>query len=373
MSISGNLKTMAPSDLLQWLSLARKTGTLIVRSGATEKRIFFQEGRIISSASNDPREHLGQFLMSHGFLSEAELKKAMEVQQQSKILIGKILVMINVIEQEDLIRLMRLKAEEGIYEVFLWQEGDFRFIDDELPSMEMVPLQIDVAGIIMEGSRRIDEWSRIREVIPDSLAVPVIERPVDLSLLSEAERTIVRAINAQRTIGEIVLESRSSPFTVSKTVYELMKDGSVRLEQKVEPERTPADHFIEADGEVAALVARAQLALQRSEYEKALRLLKAAQNLEPDNARVRAALRGAETLIVSELKKEGIAESKVPKVAKSFEEISTMNFSPNEGFILSRINGVWNIDSIIKISPMRHGDALLIFHKLYRDGVIELT
>src|ERR1051325_10908318 len=112
MGVSGNLKTMLPGDLLQWLSLGQKTGTLIVAKKGIEKKIFFQRGRVISSASNDPREYLGQFLMSHGYITEPELMKAMEVQQQSRILLGKILVMIDVISEEDLLRLMRLKAEE---------------------------------------------------------------------------------------------------------------------------------------------------------------------------------------------------------------------------------------------------------------------
>src|SRR5881227_631282 len=86
MGVSGNLKTMLPGDLMQWLSLGQKTGTLVVRSKSVEKKIFFKKGRVISSASNDPRDYLGQFLISHGFLSEQELMKAMEVQQQSGIL-----------------------------------------------------------------------------------------------------------------------------------------------------------------------------------------------------------------------------------------------------------------------------------------------
>src|SRR5512132_1197839 len=150
MAVSGNLKTMLPGDLLQWLSLGQKTGTLVVRNKAVEKKIFFRNGRVISSASNDPREYLGQFLMSHGYLSEVELKKAMEVQQQSRILLGKILVMIEVISEQDLQRFMRLKAEEEIYDIFLWNDGEFYFLDGELPTMEMIPLKVDVTGIIME-------------------------------------------------------------------------------------------------------------------------------------------------------------------------------------------------------------------------------
>src|SRR5437016_828292 len=208
MGVSRNLKTMLPGDLLQWLSLGQKNGTLVVANKSVEKRIFFKGGRVISSASSDPREYLGQFLISHGFISEQELMKAMEVQQQSGILLGKILVMIDVIAEEDLLRLMRLKAEEEIYEIFLWPEGDFQFADDQLPEMDMIPLQVDVTGIIMEGSRRVDEWSRIREVIPNAAMVPIEARTIDVSKLEEVQRTVVKAIDGKRTIAEIELESR---------------------------------------------------------------------------------------------------------------------------------------------------------------------
>ena len=146
---------MLPGDLLQWLSLGQKTGTLVVTNKAVEKKIFFKSGRVISSASNDPREYLGQFLMSHGYISEPELMKGMQVQAESGILLGKILVMIDVIGEEELVRLMRLKAEEEIYDIFLWNDGEFYFLDDELPQQEMIPLQVDVTGIIMEGTRRV--------------------------------------------------------------------------------------------------------------------------------------------------------------------------------------------------------------------------
>ena len=172
MGVAGNLKTMLPGDLLQWLSLGQKTGTLIVTKKAVEKKIFLKRGRVISSASNDPREYLGQFLMSHGYMSEPELMKAMQVQSESNILLGKILVMIDVIDEESLQRLMRRKAEEAIYDIFLWREGEFSFIDDELPTMEMIPLQVDVTGLIMEGTRRVDEWQRIRLIIPNETLVP---------------------------------------------------------------------------------------------------------------------------------------------------------------------------------------------------------
>ncbi len=386
MGLSGNLQTMLPGDLLQWLSLGQKTGTLVITNKRVEKKIFFRRGRVISSASNDPREYLGQFLMSHGYLTEPELKKAMEVQQQSRILLGKILVMIEVITEADLQRLMRLKAEEEIYDIFLWNDGDFYFIDDELPQMEMIALQVDVTGIIMEGTRRVDEWTRIRETIPNEVVIPVVLKEIDDSDLEEVEEPIVRAIDGKRTIAEIVLESRSSAFTVSSTVSALVRHGFVKLvdpgmqkmaklaeevvatAEAVEPRRD-----FNEDDEIQSLLNAAQAALRARDFEKTQRLLRAAQNLDPNHPKVRTSIKGAETVILGELRNQGLIDSKVPRVSKTIEEITQMNFTPNEGFILSRINGQWDIGSLIKISPIRETDAMLIFYKLWRESIIALT
>ena len=385
MALSGNLRTMLPGDLLQWLSLGQKTGTLVISNKRVEKKIFFRNGRVISSASNDPREYLGQFLMSHGYLTEPELKKAMEVQQQSGILLGKILVMIEVINEPDLVRFMRLKAEEEIYDIFLWNDGDFYFVDDELPQMEMIPLQVDVTGIIMEGTRRVDEWARIRETIPNEAVIPVLLKEVDYTDLEEVEEPIVRAIDGKRTILELVLESRSSAFTVSSTVSALVRHGFAKLvdpstqkmkklteEQVIEAAAANVPAEFNEDDEILSLLNGAQTALRNRDYEKTQRLLRAAQNLDPNHPKIRTALKGAETVILGELRNQGLLETKVPKVSRALEEITQMNFSPNEGFILSRINGTWDIGSLIKISPIRETDAMLIFHKLWRDGIIAL-
>ncbi|HEX8169998.1 MAG TPA: DUF4388 domain-containing protein [Thermoanaerobaculia bacterium] len=386
MALSGNLKTMLPGDLLQWLSLGQKTGTLVISNKRVEKKIFFRNGRVISSASNDPREYLGQFLMSHGYLTEPELKKAMEVQQQSGILLGKILVMIDVINEGDLQRFMRLKAEEEIYDIFLWNDGDFYFVDDELPKMEMIPLQVDVTGIIMEGTRRVDEWARIRELIPNEAVVPVPLGVIDTSQeLEDVEEQIVRAVDGKRTIADIVLESRSSAFTVSSTVASLVRHNLVKLvdpsaqkaarvaEEVAPAAPPPARTEFNEDDEIISLLSAAQNALRARDYEKTQRLLRAAQNLDPNHPKVRTAIKGAEAVILGELRNQGLLETRVPRVARTLEEITQMNFSPNEGFILSRINGQWDIGSLIKISPIRETDALLIFYKLWKDGIIALA
>lgn len=376
---------MSPGDILQWLSLGQKTGTLFVRNQAVEKKIFFQKGRVISSASNNPREYLGQFLVSHGFLSEEELAKGMEVQLQSGILLGKILVMIEAIDEGDLLRLMRMKAEEEIYDIFLWTEGDFHFVDDELPNMEMVPLKVDVTGIIMEGMRRYDEWKRIRELISHELMIPVLDGPVDANAdpdfdFDNLQRAVVRAIDGKRAIADLEVECRASEFVVSSVIHALMRrklahviDPTAQKAAVVEAETAPfAAAGLTEDEEVSSLMSRAQAALKAKDFDKAQRFLRAAQNLDPNHVAVRTMTKGAETVIANELRSAGVADSKVPRLSKPFEDLASMNFTPNEGFLLSRINGAWDIGSLMKISPIRETDALLIFYKLWKEGVIAL-
>jgi TonB family protein len=157
MSITGNLRTLELSELLQWLAQGKKTGTLVVEQQDLEKRIYFQDGRIISSSSNDPEEHLGTFLIERGYIDEPTLEHAMKLQEATQILLGKVLVTLDSISESDLEKILRLKTEESVFELFTWDEGDFRFVKDEMPDAAMVPVSLEVTNIVMEGMRRIDE------------------------------------------------------------------------------------------------------------------------------------------------------------------------------------------------------------------------
>ena len=90
------------------------------------------------TSSSDPREYLGQFLISRDYISEDQLNKAMETQLKSGIKLGKILIMVGILEESELETVLQLKAEENIYDLFLWEEGDFVFqdleaIEEDLP------------------------------------------------------------------------------------------------------------------------------------------------------------------------------------------------------------------------------------------------
>ena len=368
MGITGNLNTMQLSELLQWLSLGQKTGTLRIEGRGVEKRFYFQSGRISSSSSSDPSEYLGHFLVSHGYITEEELKMAMEVQEESNILLGKILVMINAISETDLLRLLHKKAEESIYDVFLWGEGDFEFVDGQLPELKMVPLSLDLTGIIMEGLRRYDEWQRIRIRIPHDSVIPEIVRPLNLEKLSEREKLIVPYIDGQRTIEAIALQTHNAPFGVARLIYEGLQNETMALAEEL-PAKKVAVGSGSVETEVEHFLQRG-IAQLKEDPQAAYRMFKVASELNPSDGRATEAIRGAERLIKSALERDGIKGERIPELAISLAEVTSRSFSPQEGFVLSRVNGQWDVKSIMKISPMRELDVLMIFQRFIKDGVI---
>jgi hypothetical protein len=370
MSISGNLRTMELSELLQWLSQGKKTGTLFIDKENVQKRIFFNSGKIISCASTDPREYLGHFLVSHGFITEMELAKAIEMQDSTKMLLGKILVTIGAVSREDLHELLVLKTEESLYDMFSWEEGEFRFVDNEGLASGIIPMALEVTGIALNGMRRVDEWDRIRKIIPDARAIPVAIGFLDDPELPSGERGILGLVDDNRTIEEICIQTHSSEFHVCDVLFRQIENGRLKIVRPREPPAT-APSAVTPTGAIAvvnadALMEAARGHMQDGKLDRALRHLRAARSLEPENTKVQTQVREAEDHIQQIAEQAGLRLDAVPQLNRSVDELSTMKLSPEEGFILSRINGTYDVRAILKISPMPSLDAQLVFLRLLR-------
>ncbi len=368
MGLTGNLSTMELPDLLQMLAQGRSTGTLKLSDGRVEKSIFFRGGVVVSSASTDPREYLGHFLVAHGFLSEEELAAAIEAQREQRALLGRILVDRGMIGEADLEKMLVLKAEESIFELFSWRSGEFRFLDGVLPEWEMVPISLGVQGLLLEGMQRQDEWGRIRERIPSAQAVPVaVGELLDGSDLSERDRAILSLVDDDSSVEEIGLEAHTSEFEVCRVLYQQVQRGRLKV---VRPRRLAAGGS-EVATDAGALVSRARALLDDGEYQRALRHLRAASSLAPDRVDLRTAVRGLEQELATRLQREGVAMSSVPE-AVAGSAPADAGLSPEEGFVLSRVDGRSRVESILAISPLPELEALVVIWKLRKLGLVRV-
>jgi hypothetical protein len=231
-----------------------------------------------------------------------------------------------------------------------------------------VPISLDVTGLMLEGSRRSDEWQRILEAIPSPQCVPVAVADLLEGEEDDARRAVLELVNDDRTVEEIGLHAHSHDYYVGEILFGKIRDGKLKI---VRPRLVHTSTEV-ASTSAESLLGEAQKLVEDKKLREALRRLRAAGSLEPDNVELMKGVRGLETDIRSQLDVEGIDPAGVPVLESSLEELSSLSFSPEEGFILSRINGVNDVASIVKISPLPEMDSLLVFYMLMEAGHIRL-
>jgi PAS domain S-box-containing protein len=144
---------VAPAELLVQHASERRSGTLTLARGDRRKEIFFQEGMIFSVASNEPSHFLSQRLIDKGFITEEQRGRALEIQRETHLALGRILVILGTISEEQLLDEMRDKAEAEIADLVGWRDAKYVFAEGPIPTLQLIPLRLDVAPLVV---RRIE-------------------------------------------------------------------------------------------------------------------------------------------------------------------------------------------------------------------------
>jgi hypothetical protein len=371
MSLAGNLRTMDLPEVLQWIASARKTGTLHLERRSIQKRIYFQGGAIYTSWSNDPRESLGQILVRERLITEEQLFKAMLSCEQKGGLLGVLLVGDGTVSEEDVRRVLRIKAEESIYDLFLWPEGKFEFKDGETTGDDLIPIELDVTSAIMEGVRRVDEWGRIRTVFPTMDVSFRLPGGVPAELTDTGERRLLELAGSGLTLAALCLELRRSEFEGAAMAFVLHGRGLLAVLPPTLVSRKKGDDDMVAT--IQSLLAEGTQRLGESRYELALQAYEHVLTLDRLNQHAKKGLVATIEARERERTVKKVPLDKVPRLTMDMASLTRQNFDPQEGFVLSRVNGMWDVGSILKLCPMNESDVLLIFARLLERKVIELN
>ena len=363
MSLSGNLRTMDLSEILQWVSTGHKTGTLHLERRSVQKKIVFRRGVIYTSYSNDPRESLGQFLVRDGLITEEQLFRALLQQEQEGHLLGSILVSTGIVSEETLRDSLRRKAEETIYDLFLWPEGRFDFKEGELPTL--IEINIEVTGVILEGVRRVDEWERIRQAfgaVPRTFQV----KPGAVAPDDPAEKRALELAAQGRSLPEIALDMHRSEFDAASLLFALYERGLVQAAPGTE-EGAP-----DVVGTIHDLLAAGNRRLEERRYEEAMAAYEEVLAMDRLNQHAKKGLIAVVEARGRERAMRKVPLDKVPVLCVDMAELTRLDCDAQEGFVLSRINGEWDVRSILKLCPMGEEAALMIVSRLLERKVIRL-
>jgi len=135
-------------QLLRECAEQQRTGTLLVSHEGREKEIFFENGLLFSCASNDPAKFLAERLVAEGAITEEQRQKALEIKRASQLAMGRILLILGAIDEAQLVAAMRQKLQDELEELLTWREGQYVFVEGEVPSLQLVPLRLDLEALL---------------------------------------------------------------------------------------------------------------------------------------------------------------------------------------------------------------------------------
>lgn len=293
MAIEGPLKELSIQDVLQLLELANKTGVLTVRSDRwnDEAILHFNKGAIVFAVRRRSTRRLGQLLIRAGKLTQRELDRALETQRTDPTRrLAEVLLEMGSVSEEELERQLRFQMEETTYELMGWTEGYFKFEErTESPSQRLIS-RVRVESLLMEGARRIDEWTRLESRVPSPESIPVLalgsersETPLDLR---PEEWEVLAMIDGERDVRQIAADLARSAFDVAKVVFGLVSTGVVDVEER--HSRIPEVQLQSAVQEVERMI-------DASELEEAQKLASELETAYPE--RVDLALLSGRALI----------------------------------------------------------------------------
>ncbi len=124
--------------------------------------------------------------------------------------------------------------------------------------------------------------------------------------------------------------------------------------------------------EAENLIRAAQSALRVGDLEAALAGFRQALEAPGADSGTETAAVEVEKGIEKALDRDGFNLTTVPKLKCGMDELTKLKISTQEGFVLTRVDGSYDVKSILKISPMPKLEALMFFWQLKKSGHVSV-
>jgi len=240
MALKGNLRDFSFSQLLNLISLAKKTGTLEVHGPGKDAIISFDEGKLSYAQNSQNDNGLAAVLLRTEKLTDKQYHvikdKAENIGDKE---LGLMLINSNYVTQDEILASLKQEFVSTANDLFTWAEGIFQFENNKKPSPEKISLLINLENIIIEGSRQLQEKERLEDEIPSlDMALKFTETPgtnIRNVNLSVKEWRVVSFINPKNSMRQIARTTKLNEFEFRRIVYSLVQAGLVEI---IRPEGT---------------------------------------------------------------------------------------------------------------------------------------
>lgn len=278
MALEGTLRDFSFADILQLISLQRKTGVLTLKGEENVVTISFLDGKIVGADAlrQHLEDRLGLILLRTGKIREKDLESALKEQEESLKRLGRILIEKGLLRPEEVRWALEQQILQIVFRVFRWKDGEYHFsqeTDIDYDRDLVAPMSAD--SVIMEGARMTDEWPFIEQRIPDREAVFIKtdpKKPItvededsnDLDAfafgfeevpdgsggveekgesapgaikLTQRQHDVYHLVNGRDSVSELILKCPYVEFETCKALADLLDKGLIRKATQAEVAR----------------------------------------------------------------------------------------------------------------------------------------
>ena len=221
--LQGSLASFRLPDVLTFLAMSRKSGTLMLMSGIRGAQVLFTNGSVVYASSDQEELRLSAILLRKRKITQEQFTRIDDLMNSDGRRFGQLAVQQSLLTEEQLRDFLKIQVSEVLYDAFVWTSGRFTFAEQlQLPTYA-VTIAVDLPNLIMEGARRIQVWEQCAQLFPDNQVVfRVVSAPKDEKItLTAQEWKILFLINGQRTLEELVRDAGDDALAVYRVVYGL--------------------------------------------------------------------------------------------------------------------------------------------------------
>jgi hypothetical protein len=230
MILSGELKDFSLADVLQLLLQQRKSGNLVLNQGRDKAELFVLSGNLTGVRLNGetPEGKVKEMLVESGRVLRQEMVELEAISRDMDRPLLSTLAAKGHLSEDDRKEWLQIITEDMVCELFGWMEGRYEFqTGQKAPPAAVTQLNISTEFACMEGMRRIDDWPRLREMVPDlKMVFRPTGRPFDGDKLSW-DYLVLGLVDARKNLVQIAKQVPFGSFRLSECIVNLWNGGFI--------------------------------------------------------------------------------------------------------------------------------------------------
>lgn len=362
MSVRGALSTMTAEDVLEWAAKRRLSAPIAFERRSVTRSVVVEDGQVMWASSNRRDEQLGVILVRSGIVAERALADSLEARAETGVPLGKVLLMAGMITESALIDILATKIRETITDVVTWTEGTFEVVPRGQIASTGVATPLAMEQCLALARKRYQRMTDIMAVLGSddvTFYVPPAATPPEPVAGLDVNKIWTLA-GDRHTAADIAAAFHGDRYAVYDALSNMVAFDRLVIDRR-HRERTNS---------AVELAAGARGRLRAGDRAGAYAMAAQALHQDPSDAEVRKTFAQVERARVAEVAKQLLSRHRVPK--RGVPPTPDMGLSTAELELASRVDGRWDLLSLVRSANVREAEALLAFSRLAEAGVVVL-